>query len=157
LVIVAVVSTVAAFAINAARRGEKAARGRADRALVAERSAKAEAQANLVKAEANYAMARDAVDRFYTRVSEDKLLNEPHMDRLRKELLGLARDFYQKFADERRTDPRARLDLGNAYIRLAHIGHTIGSETEGVGHAEKARAMFTALTAEHPGIAAYRY
>src|SRR5262249_21771521 len=121
LLVVAVVATGSALAINAARRGEKAARDRADRALVAERSAKAEAQPNLVKAEANFAMARDAVDRFYTRVSEDKLLNEPHMDRLRRELLELARDFYQKFADERKDDPRARFDLGYAYIRLSFI------------------------------------
>src|SRR5262249_21822908 len=105
----------------------------------------------------NYAMARDAVDRFYTRVSQDTLLNEPHMDRLRKELLELARGFYQKFVDERRTDPRARLDLGYAYIRLAHIGHTTGSETGVIGHAEEARAMLTALAAEPPGIATYRY
>jgi serine/threonine-protein kinase len=71
LLVVAVVSAVAWFLTDRARRGERSARS---------------------LAESNFHMARDAVDRFYTRVSEDKLLNEPHMDRLRKELLGVTDD-----------------------------------------------------------------
>jgi serine/threonine-protein kinase len=39
------------------------------------------------EAERNFELARAAVDRYYTRVSEDRLLNEPQMDRLRKDLL----------------------------------------------------------------------
>jgi serine/threonine protein kinase/tetratricopeptide (TPR) repeat protein len=113
-------------------------------------------QENLRRAETNFALARDAVDRFYTRISEDKLLNEPHMEKLRKDLLGAAREFYQKFADLRQGDPTAQADLGRAYLRLAKIAQTLGEGREASGHAERARTIFEALTQAHPKILAYQ-
>src|SRR5262249_27101803 len=111
---------------------------------------------NFKKAEANYQMARDAVDRFYTRVSQDRLLNEPHMDRLRRELLELARDFYQKFADQRRADPRSRDDLGRALLRLSNIVRAIGSDRERLPRAEEPLVPFPAWAAAQPKASAYR-
>jgi serine/threonine-protein kinase len=111
---------------------------------------------NLSRAEANFALARDAVDRFYTRISEDKLLNEPHMEKLRKDLLGAAREFYQKFADLRQGDPTAQADLGTAYLRLAKIAQIVGESREASGHAERARTIFEALTQAHPKILGYQ-
>jgi hypothetical protein len=86
------------------------------------------------------------VDRFYTRISEDKLLNEPHMEKLRKDLLGAAREFYQKFADLRQGDPRAQADLGRAYLRLAKIAQVMAEKGDASSHAERARAIFEGLT-----------
>ena len=39
------------------------------------------------KSEVSFRQARKAVDNFYTRVSEDTLLNQPGMQPLRRELL----------------------------------------------------------------------
>ena len=75
-----------------------------------------EAVANLEKAETNFALARDAVDRFYVKVSEDRLLNEPHMERLRRELLETGREFYQTIC--RRTQRRPQ-SLGRARASLS--------------------------------------
>src|SRR5262249_11061524 len=72
-------------------------------------------------AEANFQMALDAVDRFYTKVSEETLLNTPRMEPLRAQLLASARDFYERFVRERGRDSRARVQLGQAYQRLAQL------------------------------------
>jgi tetratricopeptide (TPR) repeat protein len=133
---IAVVATAAALAIERARRGEQAAR--------------ADAVANLAESEANFALARDAVDRFYTRVSQDTLLNEPHMGRLRKELLGSAREFYEKFVARRQADAAVRSLLGSSHLRLADIAADGGHTAEAISHDEQARAIFEALAAARP-------
>ena len=49
------------------------------------------AEANFQKAEANFRKAREAVDEYFTKVSESKLLNVPGLQPLRKDLLESAR------------------------------------------------------------------
>src|SRR4051795_8806843 len=44
--------------------------------------ANASIEARRLEAEGNYRIAREAVDQFYTKVSKDRLLNEPHMEDL---------------------------------------------------------------------------
>jgi serine/threonine-protein kinase len=118
--------------------------------------ANARTELRRLEAERNFELARDAVDRYYTRVSEDRLLNEPQMERLRRDLLETARDFYQKFVDEHRDDPRARADLGNAYLRLSQIASALGAFPDAIGHGKHAEASFATLAAEHPEVAEYR-
>ena len=134
LLVVAVVSTAAAFGINAAR---------------------SQAQANFQTSEANFQMAREAVDLFYTRVSEDKLLNEPQMERLRKELLEAARAFYQKFVARRRGDPQPRYDLGWALLAVSRIERELGALAQSIEHVEASRTIFAALAAAQPESAVY--
>jgi len=115
-----------------------------------------EALTNLAQAERNYALARDAVERYYTKVSEDRLLNEPHMERLRKELLETSREFYRRFVDERAGDPRARADLGGAYARLAKLYLDIGRSPEALTSLHRALEIQEKLLDEHPDVTAHR-
>jgi serine/threonine protein kinase len=115
-----------------------------------------EAEANLAQAERNYTLAREAVDRYLTKVSEDKLLNQPHMVKLRQELLETAREFYQRLVEERRDDPRAQSDLGNAHLRLSNIARLRGDTREAVVQAQAALSILAALAAAHPEVADYR-
>jgi serine/threonine protein kinase/tetratricopeptide (TPR) repeat protein len=134
-------------------RGQRNALGQANTATT---QALGEAQENLARAESNFALARDAVDRFYTRISEDKLLNEPHMDRLRKDLLSSAREFYRKFADQHQGDPKTEADLGRAYWRLGKIARDLGEAREALDHAEQSRAILERLTKLHPEVIQYQ-
>ena len=65
--------------------------------------------------------AKNAVDTYLTKVSEEKLLKEPRLQPLRKELLSLALDYYLGFIKERADDPSVRKDLADAYIRAGDI------------------------------------
>ncbi len=79
-----VVATVALLALGLADN----ARLQRQRAIAnAERDAAKKAQQ---QAEADFGLALDAVKRFYTEVSENKLLSVPTMDTLRIELLQRA-------------------------------------------------------------------
>jgi serine/threonine-protein kinase len=93
-------------------------------------------------AEHNYQLARQAVDRYHTTVSEDVLLNEPGMEPLRKKLLEAAREFYDQFVRERKGDESAQADLGKALFRLAQITADIGSEPKAIELHEQAVDIF---------------
>jgi len=84
------------------------------------------------QAEADFRLALDAVKRFYTEVSENKLLNVPTLDPLRIELLERARDFYQRIAQERPDDPDVQAEWARAGWRLAVMVSDARSVPEGI-------------------------
>lgn len=82
----------------------------------------------LAEAETVSAEARAAVDRFFTQVSENRLLDEPGLQPLRKDLLRDARDYYRRFLETRSRDPALRRDVALAHYRLGWFAHTIDSD-----------------------------
>ena len=89
-------------------RSQRAARR--ERAIAsAERDTARKAQQ---QSEADFGLALDAVKRFYTEVSENKLLLVPTMDTVRIELLERAREFYERIARERPDDSNVQAELG---------------------------------------------
>ncbi len=87
--------------------------------------AKGEADLQAARAEENFRLARQAVDRFTTEVSEDKLLNEPGMQGLRESLLQAALEFYGRLGEEHANDPALQEELAAAYFRAARIKHVL--------------------------------
>ncbi len=87
LVVIAVLATIATVVVEQARRREQSARTEVTRALANERAAKAEAEANL-------GVARQAVNDYLTKISENALLKRQDaaevrdLRTLRKELTG---------------------------------------------------------------------
>jgi serine/threonine-protein kinase len=102
-------------------------------------------------AEQNYRLARQAVDRYYTEVSENVLLDEPGQEPLRKKLLEAAREYYDQFVKERRGDPEAEAELARALDRLARITGDIDSEAKAVDLEEEAQRLFAHQAEAHPG------
>ena len=74
------------------------------------------AVANANLAEKCFQLNREAVDRYFTEVSEGDLLDEPGLQPLREKLLKLAKDYYARFVEERRNDPAVRADLAAASV-----------------------------------------
>src|SRR5205085_10100166 len=109
-----------------------------------------EATAQKKKAEHNYQLARQAVDRYHTEVSESVLLDEPGMQPLRKKLLEAARDYYDKFVQERGQEPDVHGELGKAIFRLAQITGDIDSELKAIDLHQQARTIFATLAAAQP-------
>ena len=85
----------------------------------------AEASRQRDKARKNLRNARDAVDRYFTLVSESTLLDVPSQRPLRRELLNSAMDYYQDFAEQNGNDPELRAELAATYFRMAAIEHQL--------------------------------
>ncbi|HEY6564341.1 MAG TPA: serine/threonine-protein kinase, partial [Pirellulaceae bacterium] len=101
-------------------------------------------------AERNFDAALEAVDRNFTFVSEDLLLNAPHMEPVRRQLLQTAREFYERFIAERGQDPRLHSELGLAYARLGKITSEIGSDLEALDYFRRSITVLEPLEQEHP-------
>jgi serine/threonine-protein kinase len=108
------------------------------------------------EAEANFQLAREAVDGFYTKVSEERLLNEPGLQPLREDLLRMGRDFYDKMRQRRGDDPAVQADRARATLLLGRIVEQKGDFHEGMKLMGEAEAVFARLHQQQPGVAAYR-
>ncbi|MEX0819383.1 MAG: serine/threonine-protein kinase [Pirellulaceae bacterium] len=73
------------------------------------------------RSEAGFREARRAVNYFFTRVSEDVLLDEPGMQPLRKDLLQEALTFYQGFLLREAADPSLQDEIALTYYRIGRI------------------------------------
>lgn len=76
--------------------------------------------------------AFQVVDDLFTRISEDELLNEPGMQKLRTELLEKALVHYEYFLSESKryswaTDPELLSEIGKSNYRLATIQQLMGN------------------------------
>ena len=110
------------------------------------------AKSNLVTAEENYQLARQSVEKYFTLVSENRLLNEPYMEGLRKELLESASEFYQSFVERRKDDSTALADLGLAQFKLGRISWETGEPAKAIESLEAGReALEAASHAANPG------
>jgi eukaryotic-like serine/threonine-protein kinase len=99
-------------------------------------------------AEQNFQLARDAVDRYFTKVSESSELKAHGLETLRRELLGQAKDFYERFASEEAGEPAVQLERGNAYLRLARIHKRLGDHSAAEGFYGKGLTVLQALVQE---------
>jgi tetratricopeptide (TPR) repeat protein len=115
----------------------------AARAQAAAHAAEADRQAKLARQ--GLAAGRAAIDRAFTAISENKLLNVPGLQPLRKELLEESRQFYQQFIEVWGEEPTLKLDLAAATARVGSIIQLIGSKDEAVAAYRKAAALLRAL------------
>jgi len=148
LVVMAVLATTAAVLVDQARRGEQAALSRVTASLSAERAAKAEAEANLT-------LARRAVEDYFTKISENALLKRQDaaevrdLRTLRKELLEVALDYFNRLITRHSSDPRLRLEQAAAFARVGRINEEIGSKEAALAAYQHALAIRTDLATLH--------
>src|SRR5207249_13606 len=107
-------------------------------------------------ADRHFALAKDAVDKYLSKVTENPKLTQADFHQLRKELLETAVPFYQQFAEQEGQDPELRLARGKAYYRLARLRGQMGDrEAAEVDH-RRALALLEPLVAEFPTMPQYR-
>lgn len=140
LMAITALSTFASLRIAKARDDERVARTRAQQtaaaeararktaelALAAEEKQRAEAQRALEMAKTNYQRARRAIDDSFTLISENRLLDEPGMQPLRRELLEQAHQYYEAFSAEHPDDVESLAELAAAQLRLAQMRLVVG-------------------------------
>lgn len=149
IVIASTASAIAVVLLSTAWGNERIAKELAEKR-------EAEAITQRDQATRNFAWAQEAVDRFFTRVSEDHLLNQSGMQPLRKQLLGLAANYYDKFIIARPSDANSRKELAEAYRRLARITAITESESAAIPVLEKGIDAFRKLADANPDVLEYR-
>jgi serine/threonine-protein kinase len=112
-----------------------------------ERQARAEAQSR-------FALARKAVESYYTGASEDVLLKQPKLASLRNKLLNMSLAFYEELQGELeregRGDVATRAELAAAYARVGEITEQVSTRTKALQALERARAIREALMTADP-------
>ena len=73
------------------------------------------------RTEVSFHQARQAIDQLFTHISEDRLLNQPGMHRLRRALLLDAQRFYEDFLKQHGAAPSSDAELAMAQTRIAKI------------------------------------
>jgi serine/threonine protein kinase/Flp pilus assembly protein TadD len=107
-------------------------------------------------AEANFRGTLEAVDHYFTRVSENPRLKARDLEGLRRDLLVSARGFYERLIADRRDDPEMQAELGRAHARLGQIVGLLGSTVEAMALYQQATAIFERLARDHPRVALYQ-
>jgi eukaryotic-like serine/threonine-protein kinase len=108
------------------------------------------------RAEDSFRLGRQAVNQFFTRVSEERILNQPGLHPLRNVLLEDAKRFYEEFLSQHSGDRALRADLALARTQLAQIFSLTGSTTEALGQFQQAIVLWDHLVATQPANSAYR-
>jgi tetratricopeptide (TPR) repeat protein len=101
-------------------------------------------------------MARDAVDRSFTQMSQSPFLKGKGVERFRRAQLGNARDFYERFVHEQFDTPEVRHDLGLAHYRLAEIDRELGNYQAAAESARGAIAILSSLASAPSGLPEHR-
>jgi tetratricopeptide (TPR) repeat protein len=108
------------------------------------------------RAEASFRMAREAVDRLFTRVSQSPKLKTQSMEKFRKELLQDAKEFYERFINEQFDAPGVRYDLGLAHYRLGEIHRELGDFAAAEESLMNAVTILGELVNAQPDMAEYQ-
>jgi tetratricopeptide (TPR) repeat protein len=135
---------VATVLLSAARDSELQAK------LLAEQNEK-RAQEQRDKARARFVLARDAVDRYHTQVSDSHELQAAGLEKLRTRLLETAAAFYEKFVQEDEADASVDAERGHAYRRLGKIYQATGRHADADKAFLQCLAIRQRLADDHPG------
>jgi serine/threonine protein kinase/Flp pilus assembly protein TadD len=108
------------------------------------------------KAQQNFERATEAVNRMLTRVAEEKLIDVPGMEPVRKALLEDAIQFYEQLLSERNTDPEIRLATARAYMKLGWVHRRFFESNKGQAAYNRALDLLEPLVKEYPKEPRYR-
>jgi peroxiredoxin/tetratricopeptide (TPR) repeat protein/tRNA A-37 threonylcarbamoyl transferase component Bud32 len=115
-----------------------------------------EAELQRAKAEANFAKAREAVDKLLTHVVEGRLSQIRGMETVRLEFLQESLDFYKGFLEEKGADPAVRQEGARTYRRLGDIQRLRRQNKVAEDAYREALRLQERLAAEFPQVPAYR-
>jgi tetratricopeptide (TPR) repeat protein len=115
-----------------------------------------EAVAQRQRAKRNYELARQAVENYLSKVTDNERLQEADLHVMRKELLESALPFYELFAQQEGDDPEQLAERGRAYYRLAQVRDLMGETEKARADFKQMEAIFEPLVASHRDVPEYR-
>jgi tetratricopeptide (TPR) repeat protein/tRNA A-37 threonylcarbamoyl transferase component Bud32 len=157
LAVAAVALTASTVALGAkndqlarANAGERLANQQLSDANQRERTAREQA-------ETNFALAKDAVEKYLGAVTADADLKKADFNQLRKKLMQTAVPFFETFVQQHADDPALEAERGSAYQRLAGLQNDLGELPAAKAAAEQANRIFARLSDQFPNESRYRH
>ncbi len=120
------------------------------------RAARVSSERNHAEARKNLGKAREAVEKYLTRVADNPQLKESGFHELRKDLLETALPFYEELAGYSGSDPGLLHDKSRALGDLANIHAELGETAKAVHCFRQALEIDEALLGRAPDNAGYR-
>ena len=128
-----------------ARDKEEDLRIEAERQTQIATDALGEAEDQRERAQANFALARSAVDQFLNQVAENELLTVPGLHPLREELLSSAMEFYDSFTEDEANAGELQVELARAHHRIARIRGELGQKEQSRAANDKSIELYEQL------------
>lgn len=141
---------ISLLAVSVAYYNTRQALAEASTARSGETQALAQAEQRASDAEAAEKLAAEAVDQYFTTISESRLIAVPGLQPLRRELLTLALSYYEKLAERSGRRPELKRELAFAHERVASINAWIGSNDEAVSRYRAAIEIIDELRRDAP-------
>lgn len=120
------------------------------------RRARISSEQNRAQAQLNFGKARDAVEKYLSRVTANPRLKEADFHGLRTELLETALPFYEELAAYTGVDPTLRYDKAQALGDLGSLYNDLGESLKAIDSLREAIRIEEELVAEFPGNTTYR-
>jgi serine/threonine protein kinase len=106
-------------------------------------------------AEDNLRLYHQSIDRFYNNILIHPEIRTARMETLRRDLLELGKEAYERNLVPRINTPATRAELGRAYLRYAQILDQLGDAEHALEHYQKALSVFETLNRSVPRRAEY--
>jgi tetratricopeptide (TPR) repeat protein len=100
--------------------------------------------------EENFQRSRQAVDDFFTTVSQSTLFDVPGLQPLRKDLLEKALRYYQEMAEKRGDDPAILAGLAVAHFRLSSVYYEVNRNDDAIAATDAGVDVTERLLRQHP-------
>jgi serine/threonine-protein kinase len=116
-----------------------------------------EARRQRRQALANLRLARQVLDEYVTKVTQDQRLSMPGLEELRRDWLLAAQKYYRKFLKQGGRDPAVRAERARAHLLLAGVTEKIGSHRKALGLYRRGINILIPLTRKSPHHAGYQH
>jgi serine/threonine protein kinase/tetratricopeptide (TPR) repeat protein len=109
------------------------------------------------RADGNFKLARDAVDRYFAKVSDDPALKGFGLEDLRKDFLLQTKEFYERLLRDQPEELGLQADLGNGYANLAEVYRLEGRSQESEALLLQAIGVYEKLVNQFPDEPKYQH
>lgn len=102
------------------------------------------------RSEMHFKQARESVNQFFLLVVQERLLNEPGLIPVRRELLKIALEYHKEFVSEYGDDDRVRFEYATSLFQIAEIESQISSNPDILESIAEPEKIFQELFEQNP-------
>lgn len=118
--------------------------------------AKEAAEVEKKRAQADFEIASNAIDRMLTRIAEDRFKYDPALEEIRDEVLAEALKLWEDFLKNHESESNIRFETAEAVQRVAEIQFDRGNTSAAIAATQKQIELLRVLVKDSPNNSDYR-